>query len=216
MSIARNLSEINERIQRACDPSGRNPSDVTLIAVTKTVSVPEIQEAYDAGHRHFGESRLQEAQSKIEALPLDIVWHFIGNLQSNKAKRVAQLFEVIHTLDSDAQLREISKANRPIRGFIEVNIAKEAQKAGISADSLDEFAQCVLHYPQVHLTGLMAIGPAVEDPEFSRPYFRELRNLAQRIEVDKLSMGMSQDFEVAIQEGSTHVRVGSAIFGSRT
>lgn len=216
MSVARNLSEINQRIAQACDDAGRDPRDVTLIAVSKTVAISQIQDAYDAGHRHFGESRLQEAQPKIDALPADIVWHFIGHLQSNKAKKVAQLFRAIHTLDSEAQLREIAKADRTILGFIEVNIANESQKAGISTDTLDEFAKCVLHYPQVHLTGLMTIGPAVEEPEQSRLYFRELRNLAARIKVDKLSMGMSQDFAVAVQEGSTHIRVGSAIFGSRT
>lgn len=171
--------------------------------------------AYDAGHRHFGESRLQEAQPKIEALPADIIWHFIGTLQSNKAKKIAQLFPYIHTISSESQLREIAKAESSVQGFIEVNIANEAQKAGISTDELDVFAQTVLSYSQVHLTGLMTIGPSVSDPELSRPYFRELRNHAHRLGVEKISMGMSQDFDVAIQEGATHIRVGSAIFGSR-
>ena len=215
MPVARNLSRIQDQVTAACESAGRDPSSVTLIAVSKTVEIQAIQEAYDAGHRHFGESRLQEAQPKIEALPNDIVWHFIGHLQSNKAKKVAQLFEVIHTLDSESQLREICKAERQIEGFIEVNIAKESQKAGLWPDSLDEFYAVVLNYPQVHLTGLMTIGPALDDPELSRHYFRELRNYADRLGVNKLSMGMSQDFGVAIQEGATHIRVGSAIFGSR-
>jgi PLP dependent protein len=215
MLIARNLSRIQDDIKASCALAGRNPGEVTLIAVTKTVPIEAIQEAYEAGHRHFGESRLQEAQPKIETLPSDIVWHFIGHLQSNKAKKVAQLFKVIHTLDSESQLKEISKAETQIEGFIEVNIAKESQKAGLSPDSLDEFKAIVLNYPQVHLTGLMTIGPALDDPELSRRYFRELRNHAKRLGVNKLSMGMSQDFDVAIQEGATHVRVGSAIFGSR-
>lgn len=215
MPIARNLSLINQRIASACESVGRNPSEITLIAVSKTFTFDDIQEAYDAGHRHFGESRLQEAQPKIEALPTDIVWHFIGTLQSNKAKKIAQLFPVIHTIDSESKLKEISKAERLIEGFIEVNIANEPQKAGISPDSLDVFGQTVLSYSQVHLTGLMTIGPTVSDPEQSRLYFRQLRNHAHRLGVEKLSMGMSQDFDVAIQEGATHIRVGSAIFGKR-
>lgn len=173
-------------------------------------------EAYDAGHRHFGESRLQEAESKILAMPPDVTWHFIGHLQSNKAKKVATLFDVIHALDSESQLKEIAKAGWNVDGFIEVNIAKEPQKAGISAESLDEFKTLVLHYPQVRLSGLMTIGPEHDDPEAARIYFRRLRELGQRLGVFKLSMGMSLDFAVAIQEGATHVRIGSAIFGSRT
>lgn len=206
---------IHERIERTCRECGRAPGEVTLIAVSKTFSIHDIQEAYDSGHRHFGESRLQEAQPKIEALPDDIVWHFIGHLQSNKAKKVAQLFDVIHAIDSESQLKEIAKAGREVQVFIEVNIAKEPQKAGIWPERLDEFAESVLHYAQVHLTGLMMIGPATDDPELARRYFRELRNLSVEVGVKKLSMGMSQDFDVAIQEGATHVRVGSAIFGDR-
>ncbi|MBC8064340.1 MAG: YggS family pyridoxal phosphate-dependent enzyme [Chlorobia bacterium] len=214
-SIARNLAHINGRTAQVCRESGREPGEVTLIAVSKTFSIEDIQQAYIAGQRHFGESRLQEAKLKIEALPEDIIWHFIGHLQSNKAKKVAELFDMVHAIESESQLKEISKANRQIQGFIEVNIAKEPQKAGIWPEQLDEFAKSVLHYPQVHLTGLMTIGPITDDPELARRYFRELRNLAIQVGVEKLSMGMSQDFDVAIQEGATHVRVGSAIFGVR-
>ncbi len=215
MSIARNLSIIQDRIRRACDSVNRDPAEITLIAVTKTVSADDIKLAYDLGHRCFGESRLQEAQPKIEQLPNDIDWHFIGHLQSNKAKKVTQLFDCIHTLDSEAQLKEIVKANREIRAFIEVNIAEEMQKAGILTESLDEFAATVLHYPQVHLAGLMTIGPATDDLAVTRKCFRELKSHSRRLGLSKLSMGMSGDFEVAIQEGATHIRVGSAIFGSR-
>jgi len=215
VSIARNLASIRSQIDLACAQAHRDPRGVTLIAVSKTFPVDAIREAYDAGHRHFGESRLQEALPKIEALPADIVWHYIGHLQSNKAKRVAQLFHVVHTIDNEGQLKEIAKAERQIDGFIEVNIANEPQKAGICADSLDDFKEVVLHYPQVRLCGLMTVGPIVEDTEQSRSYFRELRTQAERLGVEGLSMGMSQDFDVAIQEGATHVRVGSAIFGSR-
>lgn len=215
MTIARNLAEVHARIDRSCKSVGRHRSEITLIAVTKTVPIELIQQAYDLGHRDFGESRLQEALPKIEALPNDIHWHFIGHLQSNKAKKIGQVFDTIHTLDSESQLREIQKAGRSIEGFIEVNIANEPQKAGISPQSLDEFRETVLKCSQVHLTGLMTIGPISDDLEASRSIFRGLRNLAERIGVQKLSMGMSQDFDVAIQEGATHIRIGSAIFGSR-
>ena len=216
MSIARNLAQTRAAIEAACASVERSPSDVTLIAVSKNFPLDTIMEAYDAGHRHFGESRLQEAESKILAMPPDVTWHFIGHLQSNKAKKVATLFDVIHALDSESQLKEIAKAGWNVDGFIEVNIAKEPQKAGISAESLDEFKTLVLHYPQVRLSGLMTIGPEHDDPEAARIYFRRLRELGQRLGVFKLSMGMSLDFAVAIQEGATHVRIGSAIFGSRT
>jgi len=216
MSVAENLVAIQSQIQTACKQAGRDPAEVILVAVSKTFPVESIREAYEAGHRHFGESRLQEAQPKIEALPDDIVWHFVGTLQSNKAKKIAQLFHVIHTIDSEGQLKEIAKAGRQVQGFVEVNIANEPQKAGISADDLDDFNKVALHYQKVRLCGLMTIGPAVDDAEKSRTYFRELRTLARRIGVEDLSMGMSQDFDVAIQEGATHVRIGSAIFGSRT
>ncbi len=216
MDIASRLDRIRERIEIAARSVGRDPSGVTLIAVSKTVDVEAIQAAYDAGQRHFGESRLQEALPKIEALPKDIVWHFVGKLQSNKAKRAAMSFAVIHTLESDSQLRELSKAGREVDGLIEVNIADEPQKSGISAKNLEAFANSGLQYPSVHLRGLMTIGPPLQDPEAMRPFFRELRMLGERIGGQWLSMGMSDDFEVAIQEGATHVRVGSAIFGSRS
>lgn len=215
MSIASNIALIQSQIAQACASVGRDPADITLIAVSKTFPTEAIREAYDAGHRHFGESRLQEALPKIENLPADIVWHFIGHLQSNKAKRVAQLFDVIHTIDSENLVKEIAKAGRQVDGFIEVNIANEAQKAGISADRVDDLRKVVLHYSQIRLRGLMTIGPIVDEPELSRPYYRQLRELARQMDLGGLSMGMSQDFDVAIQEGATHVRVGSAIFGSR-
>jgi len=216
VDIASRLDRIRERIEIAARSVGRDPSEVTLIAVSKTVDVEAIQSAYDVGQRHFGESRLQEALPKIEALPTDIVWHFIGKLQSNKAKRAAMSFAVIHTLESDSQLRELAKAGREVDGLIEVNIADEPQKSGISAKNLEAFANSGLQYPSVHLRGLMTIGPPLQDPEAMRPFFRELRMLGERIGGQWLSMGMSDDFEVAIQEGATHVRVGTAIFGSRS
>jgi pyridoxal phosphate enzyme (YggS family) len=215
MSVADRLEIVRANISNSCNSCGRDAVEVTLIAVSKTVPLSALQEAWDAGQRHFGESRLQEAQPKIDALPVQAEWHFIGNLQSNKAKKIGQTFDVIHSLYSEAQLKELAKCDRPVRAFIEVNIAQEPQKGGVFPHLLDEFVQVVLNYSQVQIQGLMTVGPIVENPEDSRQYFRELKRLNDRLGFSKLSMGMSQDYEVAIQEGATHIRVGSAIFGSR-
>ncbi len=208
------LREIQDRIDRAAESVGRDPASVTLIAVSKTVSVEAIREAYDLGMRNFGESRLQEASPKIDALPYDIVWHFIGTLQSNKAKVIAERFAVVQTLATETAAKELNRAAQPIATLIEVNVANEPQKAGISAKDLDVFVQTLIHYTQVHLRGLMTIGPALE-PEAMRPYFREMREMQKRLNLPILSMGMSSDFDVAVKEGATHVRVGSALFGAR-
>jgi pyridoxal phosphate enzyme (YggS family) len=214
--MKRRLAAIVERIHTACDQCGRDPSTVTLVAVSKTHRVESIRELYDLGVRDFAESRFQEALPKIEKLPYDITWHFVGHLQSNKARKVAEYFDVIHTIESESQLKEIQKAGREIQGFIEVNIAEESNKHGIFTDQLDDLRKKVIHYSHVHLRGLMTIGPALGEPEKMRPFFRSLRLLNERIGGDWLSMGMSGDFEVAIQEGSTHVRVGTALFGERS
>jgi pyridoxal phosphate enzyme (YggS family) len=214
-NLALNLQAVQDRIARAAETSGRDPASVTLVAVSKTYPVDAIRAAYDLGVRHFGESRLQEAQPKIEILPGDITWHFIGHLQSNKAKRVGQLFDVVHTLHNEGQLRELAKAGRQVDGLIEVNIAEESQKTGLPLSDVDAFRKNVLDCSQVRFRGLMTIGPAVENAEQMRPYFRSLREANTAVGGDWLSMGMSHDFEVAIQEGSTHVRVGTALFGAR-
>jgi pyridoxal phosphate enzyme (YggS family) len=216
VALRTSFLDVHERIARSAESVGRDPASVTLIAVSKTVCVDLIREAYDLGHRDFGESRLQEAIPKIERLPDDIRWHFIGKLQSNKARRAADLFHVIHTLESEQQLRELSKAGRAVDGLIEVNIGVELQKSGISPESLGKFAKTVVQYPLVRLRGLMTVGPLHPNAEFMRPFFRELRELGYGFKGQWLSMGMSNDFEVAIQEGSTHVRVGSALFGARS
>lgn len=209
------LFEVQARIARVAESVGRDPESITLIAVSKTHPIEAIQEAYDAGHRDFGESRLQELLPKFEALPKDIRWHFIGKLQSNKAKRAAQLGVVIHTLESAHQVREVAKAGSEIEGLIEVNTTSEPQKSGISPEALDELVQEVLNCPRIRLRGLMTLGHAHRNAEEQRPFFRTLRELNESIGGVWLSMGMSGDFEVAIQEGSTHVRVGTAIFGER-
>lgn len=214
MGIRARLEQLNRQIEDASRDAGRE-GDVTLIAVSKNFPVEAIQEAYDAGQRHFGESRLQDALPKIEVLPKDIVWHFVGKLQSNKAKRIAERFDVIHTLENERQVAEIAKTGRKIQGFIEVNIAEEAQKSGIFPRQLDEVTQFVLDCPYIQLCGLMTVGPAQPNAEAMRPYFAEMRRLAKERNLSQLSMGMSNDFDVAIQEGATHVRIGTALFGAR-
>lgn len=173
-------------------------------------------EAYALGIRHFGESRWQEASEKVLQGPDDIEWHFIGQLQSNKVKKVAQNFKFIHAIENPTQVRELAKIERIVDVFIEVNIAAEPQKSGVLPEGLDEITEMVLQCRQANLRGLMTIGPAESDAEQMRGYFRGLRELSARLPGDRwLSMGMSGDFEVAIQEGATHVRIGSSIFGDR-
>lgn len=208
------LKEIEGRISRACESVGRQRDEITLVAVSKGVPIDAVQEAYDLGIRNFGESRLQESLPKMAALPDDARWHFIGTLQSNKARRIAESFYSIHSLASDSALSEIAKSSRSVEAFIEVDLANESQKSGISPELLAEFVKHVLQCNLVHLRGLMTIGPNME-PEAMRPYFRRLRGFSEQLNVTGLSMGMSRDFEVAIQEGSTHIRVGSALFGAR-
>jgi hypothetical protein len=207
--------DIQDRIARACDSVGRDASSVTLIAVSKTYPASAIQELYDLGHRDFGESRLQELVPKVEELPKDIRWHFIGKLQSNKTRRAAEICHAIHTIETSSQLKELNKSEKSVDVFIEVNVAEEEQKSGILQNSLDTFVQDVIRCEQANLSGLMTIGPVVQDPEQSRPYFRKLRHLGESIGTKNLSMGMSLDFEVAIQEGATHIRVGTLLFGAR-
>jgi PLP dependent protein len=212
MSASLRLKKIQDEIEFNCELVGRNPNQVTLIAVSKTKPIEAIQELYDLGHRHFGESRVQELLPKAEALPKDIQWHFIGKLQSNKLRKVAGVITLLHTLESESQLKEIAKLEHPLPVLIEINIANEEQKSGILSKALDKFIQNVITYDQALLRGLMTIGPVVEDSQSMRPYFAEMRNLNK---YGVLSMGMSADFDVAIQEGATHIRVGSSLFGER-
>jgi pyridoxal phosphate enzyme (YggS family) len=209
------LRSVRERIVRACESVGRDPASVTLVAVTKTVPIERIREVYGQGHRHFGENRLQEALPKIEALPDDIVWHFVGRLQSNKARAVAEAFQVVHTLENERQLAEIGRASRVIDGLVQLNLAGEPQKAGILPVGLDKTITLVQQCSNVRFRGLMTIGPQTSDSEGNRPLFRQMSELGRRVGAQWLSMGMSADLEAAIQEGSTHVRVGTAIFGER-
>jgi hypothetical protein len=227
--IFQNIKEIYRRMSRAAMKADRNPADVTLIAVTKTVETAAIREAVDAGLRVFGESRIQEAQRKVNSEELkvngkNIEWHLIGHLQRNKAKTAVALFDLIHSLDSIDLALEISRQAEKIgkvqEVLIEVKLSAEETKHGISKDDLPDLAAAINAMTNLRLRGLMTVPPFFEDPEEARPCFRELRELKERLEdrgflLPELSMGMSHDFETAIEEGATMVRVGTAIFGTR-
>ena len=209
------LAAVRERIACACEAARRDPGSVTLVAVSKTYPLADLRALYDLGQRHFGESRVQEALPKIEAMPNDVTWHMIGQLQSNKAKRAAGVFDAIHTLESEGQLREIEKAGRTVDGLVEVNLADEGQKGGLSPENAAGFARKVVQCPHVRFRGLMAIGPAGMSDEALRPLYRGLAEANARLGGTWLSLGMSGDLEAAIAEGATHVRVGTALFGAR-
>ncbi len=223
------ISNVYKRISHAAIWAGRRPEDVKLIAVTKTVSVGRIKEAIDAGLRIFGENRVQEAKEKISNLKsqisnVNIEWHLIGPLQRNKAKYAVQLFDLIHSVDSIELAREIGKHSEKLgkvqRVLVEVKLAPEETKHGVDRRNLMPVLAEVASTKYLLLRGLMAIPPFSENPEDARRYFRalrELRDAAQDcgIPLPELSMGMSHDFEVAIEEGATMVRIGTAIFGER-
>lgn len=217
MDLAYRLEEIESRIVDSCRLSGRKREDVTLIAITKTVTVEQMLEAQQLGVLHFGESRLQEALPKLDSfLPFSsLTWHFIGKLQSNKVRKAGEHFSVLHTIESDSQLRELAKLHARVDVLVEVNIAEEMQKSGVFPDSVAEFVENVIQCERAQFRGLMTIGPANRNSEIQRPFFRRLRELNEKVGGTWLSMGMSSDFDVAIQEGATHVRVGSALFGAR-
>ena len=213
--VAENLSVIAGKISAACLRAGRDVKSVELIAVSKTFPVGSVREAFEAGQLQFGESKVQEAEPKIAALPGSLHWHFIGRVQRNKVRKMLQNFEVLHAIDS---LRLASYTDE-IAGelglfpkvFLQVNVGREASKGGFEPDVLRAEMESLLKLGRLEIVGLMCIPPAGPDAESARPWFASLRETR-----DALSMGMSGDFEVAIEEGSTHVRVGSAIFGKRS
>lgn len=219
MDIAQNFESVKQRIAHACAKVGRNPEEVTIVAVTKTVGLAGIREAFQAGLRHFGENRVQEAQEKAAAL-LDIrpafTFHMVGHLQSNKAGLALNLFDYVQSVDS-VKLAEIlnQKANKTLPVLIQVNIAGEATKSGLAmADASNALPKMAL-LSHLKIEGLMTIAPLVNDAELVRPVFRQLRQLRDALGLKHLSMGMTDDFEVAIEEGATIVRIGRAIFGER-
>ena len=213
----------------ACRRSGRRPENVRLVAVTKTVPAERIRAAYKAGLREFGENRVQEAKAKRPALSdLAATWHMVGHLQTNKARTARELFHWVHSVDSLRLAQKIDQAaagsEDRLRVLLEVNLGEETTKSGARETEVFQLAEEVSKLGTVELRGLMVIPPLFEDPEDARPYFRRLRELAGQIaarnlphvSMQELSMGMSQDFEVAIEEGATMVRIGTAIFGHRT
>jgi pyridoxal phosphate enzyme (YggS family) len=212
------IEEVRERIERAARRAGRRAGEITLVAVTKTFPAAAVREAFDLGLREFGENYIQEFEAKraeIGALP-GARFHFIGHLQSNKARRAADLFDVVQTIDTAKLARRLSEAAAaPLEVMLEVKLSPERTKGGAPPEELPGLIEAVRCCPNLSLTGLMTMPPWAEDPEASRPYFRRLRQLAEAGSLTKLSMGMSHDLEVAIEEGATHVRVGTALFGER-
>lgn len=226
-SVGERVAAVRERIARACARAGRSAGDVRLVAVGKTQPAALIGEAIEAGVTVFGENYVQEAEEKIRAYP-GAEWHLIGRLQANKAKKAVSLFSWIQTADSVRILSEIARrsveAGKVMPVLLEVNLAGEEAKAGVSPEALPELVDAALEMPGLRLSGLMAIPPPSASPEASRPHFARLRELlgacagrgGEPRGMTELSMGMSHDFEVAIEEGATMVRIGTAIFGSRT
>jgi hypothetical protein len=227
MSIQANLQDIRDRMAAACKRAGRNPDTVRLVAVSKTKPAAMIDQAAAAGQTLFGENYVQEFVAKTEEVTAPVTWHFIGSLQTNKVKYLAGKVAMIHSVDRLSLAKEIdrqwSKLDRPVDILIQVNLGEEETKSGTDEAALQDLVRQVAVLPYVRIRGLMALPPYLDDPEQVRPFFRRLHQLADGIaamtlpgvEMRELSMGMSHDFEAAIEEGASLVRVGSAIFGSR-
>ena len=225
--VAENYREVDRRVGEACARSGRNRKEVTLIAVSKTKPVELIREAMDAGADVFGENKVQELCDKYEQLPKTLHWHLIGHLQTNKVKYIVDKVDLIHSVDSMRLAEEISKEaekkQTDVKVLIEVNVAQEESKFGVSVDETEELVREIPKLPRIHVLGSMTIAPNVSDPEENRPVFRTLKKLAvdikmkniDNVRMDVLSMGMTGDYQVAIEEGATMVRVGTGIFGER-
>jgi pyridoxal phosphate enzyme (YggS family) len=216
--IADALSRVRDRIERACAKAGRGPEEVVLVAVSKTHGEDAVREAYAAGQRLFGENYVQELADKASALAdlPELRWHFIGHLQRNKVKQVVRAKAVIETVDSERLAREISaRAVESVPVLLQVNVGGEQQKSGCDPSELPALIDVVRALPSLELRGLMTVPPLEAAPEANRPLFARLRELASEHRLAELSMGMSADLEVAIEEGATIVRVGTAIFGAR-
>lgn len=226
LSIASNVSSVQERVARAAVRAGRKPEEIVIVAASKTFPAEAIRAAYDAGIRAFGENRVQEWESKHEELAdIKPSWHLIGHLQSNKARRASRLFDWVDSVD-DATLAvklddAAGEANEWLAVLLEVQVDPTETKSGVAQVDLPALAEAIVQMPHLQLRGLMAIPPFCDDPRDARPYFRRLRRLRDDLEqslqrpLPELSMGMSHDFEIAIEEGATQVRIGSAIFGER-
>lgn len=226
--IAENLREVEENIRQACLRSGRDVSEVTLVAVSKTKPVEMLKEAYDAGARVYGENKVQEIQEKYDQLPSDIQWHMIGHLQRNKVKYIIDKVAMIHSVDSlrlaETISAEAAKKNVTVPILIEVNVAEEETKFGVTLAETEELIREIALLPNIQVRGLMTIAPFVENPEENREIFKKLKQFSVDIQalhihnvtMNVLSMGMTGDYVVAVEEGATMVRVGTGIFGERS
>ena len=243
LTLAANLARVRERIERAASRAGRRAEEITLIGVSKMHPAAQIRELYEAGMRHFGENRVQEWESKLASLAdLDATWHLIGHLQSNKVARAVRMFHSVDSVDSVSLAERLERAKKEfntegtestekkedslggerLRVLIEVRLDSIAEKSGVSEGELPRLTETLLGFPHLELRGLMGVPPYFEDPEKVRPFFRRLRELRDTLRsklgaemLPALSMGMSHDFEVAIEEGATEIRVGTALFGER-
>lgn len=225
--LKENYLEVESNISAACKKAGRSRSEVTLIAVSKTKPVEAIQEIYDAGQREFGENKVQELMEKEPVLPNDIKWHLIGHLQTNKVKYIVDKTVLIHSVDSvklaETISKEAVKKNVTADILIEVNVAQEDTKFGVSVEETLPLIEASAGLKNIHICGLMTIAPFVADPEENRPVFRKLKQLSvdirdksiDNVDMSVLSMGMTNDYMIAVEEGATHIRVGTAIFGER-
>jgi pyridoxal phosphate enzyme (YggS family) len=227
MQILENLKRVKEKIANAARKSNRNENDIVIVAVTKNIPIQKIEEGINAGITIIGENRVQEAKLKYNILGNKVKWHMVGHLQRNKVKDAIKIFELIHSIDRielvDEIEKEAQKQNIIVHGLVQVNISKEETKYGVEFEETEEFINKIAKYKNIKIFGLMGIGPLTENKERIRECFRNLNNLFQKlkkysypnIEMKWLSMGMSNDFEIAIEEGSNMVRIGTAIFGPR-
>src|SRR3989440_4536726 len=225
-SIAENLHRVREQIAQAAAKAGRSSDDIELVAISKTHDAEKVREAIEAGQTLFGESRVQEARVKIPELPSNLRWHFVGHLQKNKIRHALPLFEMIHSVDSLALAEDINRIAEEDglhpRVLLEVNVAGEGSKFGFGPDNLRAEMESLLAFSRLSILGLMTIPPIAEEAEASRKYFVQLRELRERLQTEfhvdlaQLSMGMTQDYAIAVEEGATLVRVGTAIFGERS
>ena len=223
--IKNNLEIINEKIKKAALKVNRNPQKIKLVAVTKTATMEQIKEAMSAGVKIIGENKVQEAKEKYQILTADIEWHLVGHLQTNKVKYAIEIFDLIHSVDSIKLAKEIDRRSLQFgmmtNVLVEVNVSGEETKYGIKPEEVEPFLKEISEFSRIKVRGLMTIAPIVEDKEEVRPYFRKLRELSKEIKskniknvkMDYLSMGMTEDFEVAVEEGANMVRIGRGIFG---
>lgn len=228
MNIEANLRQFHERVEAVAQKAGREPNDVLVLAISKTMPAARVEEAAQAGQVHFGENRIQESREKIPQLPGGLIWHLVGHLQSNKAKYCPALFEWIHSIDSVSLAREVARRYRDrekvCKSLVQVSVSGEDVKFGCGPEETGEILTALMEEQGTEPVGLMTMPPWDPDPEASRPWFRALRQLRDDLSgqgfpgssLKELSMGMTGDFEVAIEEGATIVRIGTAIFGSRS